>query len=45
VIGVSAAILVAINRLYIGAHWPIDIVGGAAIGMLAASVTWFVAAR
>ena len=45
VVGVSAAVLVSLNRLYIGAHWPIDIVGGAAIGMLAASVTWLVAAR
>jgi undecaprenyl-diphosphatase len=45
VVGVSAAILVSLNRLYIGAHWPIDIIGGAAIGMLAASITWLVAAR
>jgi membrane-associated phospholipid phosphatase len=45
VVGVSAAILVALNRLYIGAHWPVDILGGAAIGMLAASITWLVARR
>lgn len=45
VVGVSAAVLVSLNRLYIGAHWPIDIVGGAAIGLLAASISWLVAAH
>ena len=45
VVGVATATLVAFNRLYIGAHWPIDIVGGAAIGMLAASITWLLARR
>jgi undecaprenyl-diphosphatase len=45
VVGVTAAALVAFNRLYIGAHWPIDIVGGAAIGMLAASISWLIADR
>lgn len=44
-VGVSAATLVALNRLYIGAHWPIDLVGGAALGMLAASSAWLIAAR
>jgi undecaprenyl-diphosphatase len=39
------AALVACNRLYIGAHWPVDVVGGAAIGLLAGTVTWLVAAR
>jgi undecaprenyl-diphosphatase len=45
VVGVTTAALVAFNRLYIGAHWPIDIVGGAAIGMLAASIAWLIADR
>jgi undecaprenyl-diphosphatase len=39
------AVLVACNRLYIGAHWPVDVVGGAAIGLLAGTVAWLVAAR
>jgi len=39
------AILVACNRLYIGAHWPIGVVGGAAIGLLAGAISWLVAAR
>jgi membrane-associated phospholipid phosphatase len=45
VVGMIAAILVALNRLYIGAHWPIDILGGAAIGVFAASVSWLIADR
>ena len=45
VAGVTVATLVALNRLYIGAHWPVDVVGGAAIGLLAGSLCWLVAAR
>ena len=43
--GVAMAVLVPLNRVYIGAHWPVDLVGGAAIGLLAASVCWLVAGR
>jgi membrane-associated phospholipid phosphatase len=45
VVGVVVAALVALNRLYIGAHWPIDVIGGAGIGLLAGSVCWLVAGR
>lgn len=45
VVGVTLATLVALNRLYIGAHWPVDVVGGAAIGLLAGCVCWLVASR
>jgi membrane-associated phospholipid phosphatase len=45
VVGVVVAALVALNRLYIGAHWPVDVLGGAAIGLLAGSLCWLVAAR
>ena len=45
VAGVTIATLVALNRLYIGAHWPVDVVGGAAIGLVAGSVCWLVAGR
>ena len=37
-VGAAIALLVALNRLYIGAHWPVDVVGGAASGLLAGSV-------
>jgi membrane-associated phospholipid phosphatase len=42
---VIVAVLVALNRLYIGAHWPVDVVGGAAIGLLSGAAPWLVAAR
>jgi membrane-associated phospholipid phosphatase len=45
IVGVTVAALVALNRLYIGAHWPVDVVGGAAIGLLSGSVCWLVAMR
>jgi undecaprenyl-diphosphatase len=44
-VAITVAALVAMNRLYIGAHWPVDVVGGAAIGLFAGSVCWLVAAR
>lgn len=45
VVGVAVAAAVAFNRMYIGAHWPIDVVGGAAIGLLSGSLCWLVARR
>jgi len=43
IVGVATAALVALNRMYIGAHWPVDVIGGAAIGLLAGSLCWLVA--
>jgi len=43
--GVVLAVLVALNRLYIGAHWPLDVAGGAAVGLFAAIAVWRAAAR
>jgi glycosyltransferase 2 family protein len=37
-IGVALAIIVSIGRLYVGAHLPLDVVGGAALGIIAGSV-------
>jgi membrane-associated phospholipid phosphatase len=45
VAGTALALLVPLNRIYIGAHWPIDLVGGAAIGVFSAAVCWAVAGR
>jgi undecaprenyl-diphosphatase len=45
IIGVAFALLVACNRIYIGAHWPLDVIGGAAIGLLAGTITWLIAAQ
>ena len=45
VVGVAVAVLVACNRIYVGAHWPVDVLGGFAIGMFAGAVTWLVANR
>jgi membrane-associated phospholipid phosphatase len=43
--GLAFAVLTACNRIYIGAHWPIDVLGGAAIGLLCGTITWLIAAR
>ena len=45
VVGVIVAALVALNRIYIGAHWLLDVLGGLAIGLLCGSACWLVAAR
>lgn len=45
VVGVVVATLVAANRLYIGAHWPLDILGGVTAGVVAGACAWLVATR
>ena len=45
IVGLVFAVLVGCNRLYIGAHWPIDVLGGAAVGLLCGTLTWLLATR
>lgn len=43
VAGVAAVVLIGLNRIYIGAHWPLDILGGAGVGLMAGSAAWLIA--
>jgi membrane-associated phospholipid phosphatase len=44
-IGVTVAIIVCLARVYVGAHLPLDIVGGAALGLAVAGAVRLVAGR
>ena len=37
-VGVVAATLIGLNRMYVGAHFPLDIVGGVAVGLIAGGI-------
>ena len=41
-VGVALAIVVSLGRLYVGAHLPLDVIGGAALGIIAGSVAHMV---
>jgi len=45
VIGTTVAVMVALNRMYVGAHFPLDIVGGAAVGLMSGGIVLVVAQR
>ena len=42
-LGVSVTMLVGISRIYLGVHWPSDVVAGWCVGAAWASLCWFVA--
>ena len=35
---IAAAVLTAVGRVHLGVHWGLDVVGGAALGVLAGSL-------
>ena len=39
------AVAISFSRIYVGAHWTFDVMGGYAVGALAASAVWWVTCR
>jgi membrane-associated phospholipid phosphatase len=35
---VAAAVLTALARIHVAAHWPLDVLGGAAVGVTAGAL-------
>ncbi|QFU14903.1 phosphatase PAP2 family protein [Microvirga thermotolerans] len=42
-LAVAATLLVGASRIYLGVHWPSDVLGGWTVGAAWASLCWFVA--
>jgi undecaprenyl-diphosphatase len=45
VIGSTVAAMIGLNRMYVGAHFPLDIVGGVAVGLMSGGIVLVVAQR
>ena len=43
--GVVAAAAIGLNRMYVGAHFPLDILGGVAVGLIAGGIVLVVGQR
>ena len=41
----ALAAVVAVTRMHVGAHWPADLVGGAALGVAIGAAAWLVVDR
>lgn len=42
---VAVAVLMALSRLYVGAHYPTDVLAGALVGSLAGLAGWYLSTR
>jgi membrane-associated phospholipid phosphatase len=45
VMGALTAVMISLNRMYVGAHFPLDIVGGAAVGLVSGGIVLVVVGR
>ena len=41
-VSVAAAILMGFSRLYVGVHYPTDVIAGAVIGIICSQIVWYV---